>query len=175
MDGQDNIIPERIFGNITLVEEFNPLLRLDVEFKNSLRILAEMKKDRALNLSLDNNLLTEVTGQEFVLGLGYRVSDLRFVTNLAGRRTTLQGDLNLKADVSYRANLTVLRDLEYDNNQVTAGQKILSIKVGADYALSRNLTALFYYDHNFSKFEVSTAFPQTGIRSGITIRYNFGN
>ena len=175
LDGQDNIIPEQIFGNITLVEEFNPLMRLDVEFKNSLRILAEMKKDRALNLSLDNNLLTEVTGQEFVLGLGYRLSDLRFVTNLAGRRTTLQGDLNLKADVSYRANLTVLRDLEYDNNQVTAGQKILSIKVGADYALSRNLTALFYYDHNFSKFEVSTAFPQTGIRSGITIRYNFGN
>jgi len=27
----------------------------------------------------------------------------------------------------------------------------------------------------FSKYEISSAFPQTNIRSGITLRYNFGN
>jgi len=27
----------------------------------------------------------------------------------------------------------------------------------------------------FSKYEVSSAFPQTNIRSGFTLRYNFGN
>ena len=69
----------------------------------------------------------------------------------------------------------MLRNLDIENNQVTAGQSIWSIKVSADYDLSRNLTALFFYDHNFSKFAVSSAFPQTSIRSGITIRYNFGN
>jgi cell surface protein SprA len=77
--------------------------------------------------------------------------------------------------MSYRRNITVLRNLEYNNNQVTAGQTLLSIKFTADYNLSRNLTTLFFYDHNFSKFEVSTAFPQTSIRSGFTLRYNFGN
>ena len=61
-------------------------------------------------------------------------------------------DLNIKADVSYRDNITVLRSLNVDNNQVTAGQTLWSIKVTADYMLSRNLTALFFYDHNFSKF-----------------------
>ena len=66
-------------------------------------------------------------------------------------------------------------NLDIENNQVTAGQSIWSIKVSADYDLSRNLTALFFYDHNFSKFAISTAFPQNSIRSGITIRYNFGN
>ena len=74
-----------------------------------------------------------------------------------------------------RNNLTVLRNLEYENNQVTAGQKLMSIKITADYAISKNITSLFFYDHNFSKFAISTAFPQTSIRSGITIRYNFGN
>ena len=83
--------------------------------------------------------------------------------------------MNIKADLSYRNNITVLRNLEIDNNQVTAGQTLWSIKVTADYALSRNLQALFFYDHNFSKFAISTAFPQTSIRSGITMRYNFGN
>jgi cell surface protein SprA len=103
------------------------------------------------------------------------VKDLRFRTNFGGRRVTLKGDLNIKADLSYRDNVTVLRNLEFDNNQVTAGQRLLAIKIGADYALSRNLTALFFYDHNFSEFAISTAFPQTSIRTGFTVRYNFGN
>ena len=174
-DNLGNIIPYRLFSNINLVEQFNPLIRIDLEFKNSIKVLAEIRSERALSLSLDNDLLTESTGDEFSLGLGYRLKDLRFKTNFGGRRVTLKGDLNLKADVSYRNNITVLRNLEYDNNQVTAGQKIMSIKFTADYALSKNLTSLFFYDHNFSEFAVSTAFPQTSIRSGFTVRYNFGN
>ena len=174
-DVAGNFLPERIYANVNLVEQFNPLVRIDFELKNSLNILMEMKRDRALSLSLDNSLLTETSGNEFILGGGYRIKDLRWRTRFGGKRVTLSGDLNLKADVTYRTNLTVLRNLEYENNQVTAGQTQMSIKFTADYALSKNLTALFFYDHNFSEFAVSTAFPQTSIRSGFTIRYNFGN
>ena len=157
------------------MEQFNPLIRVDMELKNSFKFLAELKTDRALSLSLDNSLLTESSGEEYILGMGYRVKDLPFTTRIGGRRRTLKGDLNIKADLSYRNNITVLRNLEIDNNQVTAGQTLWSIKVTADYALTQNLQALFFYDHNFSKFAISTAFPQTSIRSGFTIRYNFGN
>ena len=174
-DSGGNFIPEQLYGNINLVEQFNPLLRVDVELKNSFKFLAELKTDRALSLSLDNNLLTESSGEEYILGMGYRIKDLPFSTRIGGRKRTLKGDLNIKADLSYRNNITVLRNLEIDNNQVTAGQTLWSIKVTADYALSRNLQALFFYDHNFSKFAISTAFPQTSIRSGFTLRYNFGN
>jgi cell surface protein SprA len=164
-----------LYGNLNLVEQFNPLLKFDVEFKNSIKVLAELKKDRALSLSLDNNILTESSGDEYIFGLGYRIKDLRFRTNIAGKKTSLRGDLNIKADISYRNNITILRNIEIDNNQVTAGQKLWAIKISADYNLSRNLTALFFYDHNFSKFAISSAFPQTSIRSGITVRYNFGD
>ena len=146
-----------------------------MEFKNSIKVLAEFRKERAISLSLDNNLITETLGDEYIVGLGYRLKDVRFRTNISGRRVILSGDLNVKIDVSYRNNLTLLKNLEYDNNQVTAGQKLMAIKVTADYALTKNLTALFFYDHNFSEFAISTAFPQTSIRSGFTIRYNFGN
>ncbi len=174
-DKLGNYMTSRFYSNINLAEQFNPLIRLDVEFKNSLKILAEMRRDRSLSLSLDNSLLTEQSGNEYILGMGYRLKDLRIRTNLGGRRVMLSGDLNLKADFSYRKNITLLRNLEYDNNQVTAGQTIMSIKFSAGYNLSKNLTSLLFYDHNFSEFAISTAFPQTSIRSGITIRYNFGN
>ena len=175
IDGAGNYLNKTIFSNINLVEQFNPLIRLDVELKNSFKLLAELKKDRALSLSLDNSLLTESFGNEYIIGFGYRFKNLKMNTRIGGRRSRLQGDLNIKADISYRKNQTILRNLEYDNNQVTAGQTQLSIKFSSDYSISQNFTALLFYDHNFSEFAISTAFPQTTIRSGITIRYNFGN
>lgn len=170
-----DIRPEKIINNVVLTDQFNPLIRLDFEMNNSFSVLAEARTDRTLSLSFDNSLLTEINGKEYTLGLGYRFKDVKFVTNIGGERTRLKGDLNLKADVSLRDNITIIRNLDIDNNQITSGQDLWSIKFTADYALSRNLNALFFYDHSFSQFKVSTAFPQTTINTGFTLRYNFGN
>ncbi len=164
-----------LYSNINLTEQFSPLVRFDMEMKNSIKILAEWKKDRALSLSFDNNLLTEIQGNEYIIGLGYRLKGLTFATRIAGRKQVLKSDLNLRADISLRQNETLIRYLDLDNTQVTAGQDIYGLKLTADYALSKNLTALFFYDHTFSEYSISTAFPQTTIRGGFTLRYNFGN
>ncbi|MEA1784631.1 cell surface protein SprA [Arenibacter sp. GZD96] len=173
-DTQD-FLPENIINNVVLTDQFNPLIRVDFEMVNALSVLAEVRTDRALSLSFDNNLLTEIRGKDFTLGLGYRFKDVQFVTNIGGEQQRLKGDLNLKADVTLRDNITIIRNLDIDNNQITSGQNLLSIKFTADYALSKSLNALFFYDHSFSQFAVSTAFPQTTINTGFTIRYNFGN
>lgn len=174
-DQAGNFLNQTLLGNVTLTEQFTPLVRIDFEMKNSVKILAEVKRDRALGLSFDNNLLTEIKGNEYILGLGYRIKDLRFVTNFGGSRRVLKSDLNFKADLSLRQNETIIRYLDIDNSQTTQGQDIYGLRFSADYALTKNLTALFYYDHTFSTFAISTAFPQTTIRSGFTLRYNFGN
>jgi cell surface protein SprA len=174
LDTQD-LMPEQIVNNVVLSDQFNPLIRFDFEMQNSLSILAEIKRDRAMSMSFDNNLLTEINGKEYTLGVGYRLKDVQFVTRIAGERTRLKGDLNLKADLSLRDNITLIRNLDIENTQITSGQKLASLKFTADYALSKSLNALFFYDHSFSKFAVSTAFPQTTINSGFTLRYNFGN
>ena len=167
---------EILYGNVNLTEQFSPLIKIDLETKSSIKVSTEIRRDRALSFSFDNNLLTEVSGEEYILGLGYRIKDIKFTTtlgSLTGRRKTIKSDLNLKADFSLRSNETVVRFLDVDNNQVTSGQDIYSFRFTSDYALSKNLTAIFFYDHSFSEFSVSTAFPQTNIRSGFTMRYNF--
>ena len=175
-DVNDNFFNKTIMSNVNLVEQFSPLLRVDFELKGSLRVLTEVKKDRALSMSFDNNLLTEVKGIEYVVGLGYRFKDVIFSSRLADNPTgIIKSDINIKADFSYRNNQTLVRYLDYDNNQLAAGQNIWSVKLTADYAFSKNLTAIFYYDHSFSKAVISTSFPLTNIRSGFTLRYNFGN
>ncbi|WP_196826993.1 cell surface protein SprA [Flavobacterium sp. CG_9.1] len=176
VDASGNFFNQTIMSNINLVEQFSPLLRMDFELKSSLKVLTEIKKDRALSMSFDNNLLTEVKGVEYIVGLGYRFKDVIFSSRLADTPTgIIKSDINLAADIAYRNNQTIVRYLDYDNNQLAGGQNIWSIKVKADYAFSKNLTAIFYYDHSFSKAVISTSFPLTNIRSGFTIRYNFGN
>ncbi|WPZ00127.1 cell surface protein SprA [Christiangramia sp. OXR-203] len=164
-----------LFSNLVLTELFTPLALIDFETKNSIQIMAKMEKDRSLAFSFDNNLLTEYSGNEYTLGLGYRLRDLKIATALGGRRRVLSSDLNFRTDVSYRKNRTIVRYLDLANNQTISGQDIWSINFKADYAFTRNLTARFYYDHTFSEYAVSTAFPQTTIRSGFTLIYNFGN
>ena len=69
-DASGNFFNKTIMSNVNLVEQFSPLIRMDFELKSSLKVLTEMKKDRALSMSFDNNLLTEVKGIEYVVGLG---------------------------------------------------------------------------------------------------------
>ena len=175
LDQSGNYKNGRLFSNINLTEMFSPLVRLDFEMKNSVKILAEIKKDRLLSLSFDNNLMTEVQGNEYTIGLGYRIKDLRIRSKLAGPQKRIVSDLNMKADISVRDNKTIIRYLDLENNQITSGQTIWGFKYSADYAFSKNLTGIFYFDYTFSEYAISTAFPQTTIRSGFTIRYNFGN
>ncbi len=175
-DTGGNYYNQTIVGNVNLVEQFSPLIRVDMETKSSFKFLAELKKDRALSLSFDNNLLTEVKGIEYIIGTGYRFKDVIFSSQLSSDPTgIIKGDINLKLDFSYRNNKTIVRYLDYNNNQIGGGQNIWSAKLTADYSLSKNLTIIFYYDHSFSKAVISTSFPLTNIRSGFTLRYNFGN
>ena len=175
LDQSGNFKNETLFSNINLMEQFSPLVRVDMEMNNSMKILAEVKKDRLLSMSFDNNLLTEIQGNEYILGLGYRIKDVRIRSKLAGPRQIIKSDLNMKADISVRNNKTIIRYLDLENNQITAGQTIWGINYTADYAFTKNLTGIFYFDYTFSDYAISTSFPQTAIRSGITLRYNFGN
>ncbi|WP_157505124.1 cell surface protein SprA [Flavobacterium tegetincola] len=175
-DQAGNLPNKLLISNVNLVEQFNPLIKFEMEMKNSVKVVAELKKDRALSMSFDNNLLTEVQGLDYVLGLGYRIKDVVFNSALADNPTgVIKSDINIKADFSFRQSQTIVRYLDYDNNQLAGGQNLWSVKLTADYSFSKNLTAIFFYDHAFSKAVISTAFPITTIRTGFTMRYNFGN
>nr|WP_313791528.1 cell surface protein SprA [Lacinutrix neustonica] len=165
LDQAGNFKNEELYSNINLTELFSPLIKIDMEMKNSVKILAEIRKDRLLSLSFDNNLMTEIQGKEYALGLGYRFKDVRIKSKLAGPKKSIVSDLVMEANLSVRDNKTIIRYLDLENNQVTNGQTIYGLKYNANYSFSKNLTGIFYFDYSFSEYAISTAFPQTTIRS----------
>ena len=84
-------------------------------------------------------------------------------------------NLELKLDIRVSDNQTVIRRILEGFNQPTAGQRRTTIKLTADYRLSRRLAAQFYYDQTISTFKTSMAFPTNQWQSGIALRLNLGN
>lgn len=164
-----------LVSSVTLVDEFNPLIQIDMKMKNSFSFRGEIKRQRTLTMNFNNSTLTDIKGTEFVLGLGYVIKDVKLKTSFTGKPQTLKGDINLRADVSVRDDLTLIRSVDIENNQISGGQKLFSIKFVADYRLSSNLTTSFYYNHQTSSYAISTTFPRQAINAGFNFIYNLGN
>ena len=145
-----------------------------MKMRNSFSLRGEVKSDRTLTMNFNNSTLTDIKGTEYILGMGYVFKDVKVNTRFTGKKQTLKGDVNLRADVSLRDNLTQIRSVDEDNNQISGGQRLFSIKFTADYKLSSSLTASFYYNHQTSKYAISTTFPRQAINGGFNIIYNLG-
>ncbi|WP_457616301.1 T9SS outer membrane translocon Sov/SprA [Lutibacter sp.] len=170
-----NYFSKTLFTNVNLIEEFSPLIKVDMKMKNFISFSGKINKDRSLTLGFNNNTITQIKGIEYVVGLGYRIKDLAMKFRFGGKLTKLKGDLNLRADLSLRDNETIIRAIDEDNDQVTGGQRLLSLKFFADYAVNKNLTASFYFDQSSSRYAISTTFPRQSVSSGLSVRYVFGN
>jgi cell surface protein SprA len=62
-----------------------------------------------------------------------------------------------------------------NDSQVTGGQKLMNIKLSADYNVSENLNLRIFYEQMTSKYKISTAFPLSTIRAGISATFTFGD
>lgn len=178
-DIANNFNPKKLFNGVNLIEEFSPLLSVDLKMKNSFSLRAAYNKDKSLNLNFNNNTVSETSGDEVVLGLGYRFKNVRMKFKTGESTTSFQGDINVKADVGIRDNLTIIRaygigDL-INNDQITGGQNLISFKFLVDYSLNKNLLTSFFFDYNKSKFAISTTYPRQAINGGISVRYIIGN
>jgi cell surface protein SprA len=173
-ENSNTIIPKYDISQMVLSEQYMPLIGIDLSFQNSLTANVQYKKSRNLTMSFSNNQLTEVNGNEIVIGAGYRIKDLSFSVKsiIGGASKTIKNDLILKVDLGFKHDKTVLRRIDENNNQVSAGQNKFNIYFTADYTFSQRLSAQAFFKYDLSDPFVSTTFKTTSTFAGITIRFN---
>ncbi|MEQ9261775.1 MAG: cell surface protein SprA [Owenweeksia sp.] len=175
LDQNGDLLPETQIGAVVLSEQFAPFIGFNMKLKNSMSIRLEYKKSRNLTLSLTNNQLTETKGTEWVVGTGYIIKDVRLkFISMGSRRTNPVSNLELKADIGIRDNVTIIRKILEDISQPTAGQKVITLKFSADYQLSKRVNSKIFYDLNLSRFKTSNAYPITTHQFGLSFRLNLG-
>ncbi|MCH2224084.1 MAG: cell surface protein SprA [Crocinitomicaceae bacterium] len=174
-DLNGNFLAANQVQNVVVSERFSPLIGLDATWLvngQGLITKFEYKKDRNSTLSLNNNQITEILGNEWVVGTGYRFAKVKVKVG----KQKLESPVNLRVDISFRDNLTVIRKVGDDenapSNQATAGQKVIAIKSSADYSLNKNLVIQFYYDQTLNTPKIATSYPTGSLNTGIRIRFN---
>ncbi len=174
-DVNDDYINPYTFSQVGYVEAFSPLIGIDVTMRNNLQFGLQYNRMRTLLLGLVNHTLTEDSNTEYVVRLGYIVRNFRLgnMTNARGGRAK-GSDLNIRGDFSLRDSRTSIMNILLNDSQITGGQKLMNIKLSADYNVSENLNLRVFYEQMTSKYKISTAFPLSTIRAGLSATFTFG-
>ena len=170
LDMAGNYISEKQIMNVAITEQFQPLLGANLTLNNGIKGKLELKKDRNIALSLSNNQITEIKGNEMVIGSGYIFKKLQLPIKFNGKLIDAS-DLNLDLSISIRDNKTITRKIIENQNQATSGQQMISIKFNGQYNLSKSLMIRAYYDRVVNKPVISTSFPTANTKAGFALRF----
>ncbi len=170
-DASGNYIPENRIEIITITEQFSPLINIDMTWNNSLLSRVEIRKSRSLSLSFVNNQVTEIASNELIVGVGYRFKDVKLNLSSGGRKQQLKSDLNIKLDLSVRDNKTVLRRLDEEINQISTGNRMVSINASADYMINQRFNLRLFFDKTITNPFVSSQFPNSTTNAGVSLRF----
>ena len=80
--------------------------------------------------------------------------------------------INRIIDFSIRNNRTVLRRIDQDIDQVSSGQKVISINTSIDYMLSKSVTLRLFFDKIINNPFVSNQYRNSTTKGGISIRFS---
>lgn len=173
----NNYVPYFLIPNISIGEQFSPLVGIDMMFTNQLQAKFEYSKTRQLSLSLIDYQLSEVRTTEFVIGAGYRKRGLKLFAGLKLPKflskdggTKLDNEINFRLDFRIRDNVTANSRLDQDNNFATGGSRDITISPSIDYFLNNRINVKLYFDQRRVNPYISSSAPTVNTRAGLQVR-----
>jgi len=159
-------------SDVSINEQFVPLIGVNVALKNSMTGKVEYRKSRNMVLNLSSTQLIESGTDEFVVGAGYLLKDFDVILRLkSDKQTKVKNDLKLSADVSYKDIKTLLRKIDENITQASSGNKLFTLKVIADYVFSSKVNIQLFYDKQISTPLISTSYPVSSSDFGVSFKF----
>ncbi len=177
-----NFVPYFLLPNLSIGEQFSPLLGIDMMFTNQLQAKFEYSKTRQLSLSLVDFQLSEVRSTEFVIGAGWRKKGMKnplsfinikwpkFLTPKGGDGKKLENEINFQLDFRIRDNVTANSRLDQDNNFATGGSKDITISPSVDYFINNRINIKLYFEQRRVNPYISSSAPIVNTRAGLQVR-----
>lgn len=167
-----NFNPYYNASSVVVSEAFSPLIKVDFQFnKPGWQANFEMKRDKTVTLNLTGPQIIETKGEEYVIGIGYRYPKLT-IKKLKIQGKPLQSDLNIKVDLSFRKNMSVVRRIVDEISTPTGGTNIITLRSAIDYQLTQNINLRIFYDWIRTTPQTSASFPTANTNAGFSLRIN---
>ena len=168
-DENKNFLPVYQYAQVTIAEQFSPLIGIDTRLKNNMTANFELGRTRMLGLSLANSQLAQLSENNMVFGLGYRTTKFRFPFGLfKGLKT--DNNMDFKLDVAVRDNKTVIYRADVVEAEVSAGAKNITLRPSVDYILNQRFNVRVFYDSNVTKPYTSQTFNTSFSNFGFSLR-----
>jgi cell surface protein SprA len=171
--GSNNYIPFFLVPNVTIQEQFAPLIGIDMTFTNQLSLKFEYVKQRQLSLSLIDYQLSEVRSTEYTFGGGFRKRGLKLPFKLPFTKNDtkkLDNEINFRLDFKVRDNVTSNSRLDQSSAFATNGSKEITISPTIDYYISNRINVKLYFDQRRVNPYISSSPPTVDTRAGVQIR-----
>lgn len=159
-------------SSVSITENFNPLFGVDATLMNNITGTLEFNKSRTLNLNISSYQIVESYTNEFVIGLGYKLTEFNKVLKKK-KSADFSNDLTINVDLSFSKTMSLIRKIEDELTQATSGNLAKTIEFSAEYGLSKALKLRAFYDVEISQPIVSTTSYATSSSSyGITLQFS---
>ena len=168
-DANLNFLPQYQYSQITIAEQFAPLIGIDTRLKNNLTANFEVGRTRMLGLSLSNSQLAQLSENNLVFGLGYRTTKFRFPFGMFSQ-LKMNNNMDFKLDVSVRDNKTVIYRADIIDAEVSSGAKNITFRPSVDYVLNQRFNVRLFYDSNITKPYTSQTFNTSFSNFGFSLR-----
>jgi cell surface protein SprA len=167
-----NYIPYFLVPNVTIQEQFSPLIGIDVSFTNNITGKFEYVKQRQLSLSLIDYQLSEARSTEFTIGAGFRKKGLKspFKLPFMKKGKKLENEINFRFDFKVRDNVTSNSRLDQQATFATGGSKEITFSPTIDYYISNRVNVKLYFDQRKVNPYISSSAPTTNTRAGVQVR-----
>ena len=172
IDTNKNFVPYFLVPNVTISEQFSPLIAGDMTFTNQLSARFEYRKTRTLSLSLVDYQLAESRSTEVTFGLDWRKKGFPFLKNvkIGKNAKPLDNDVTMRMDFSLRDDATANTKLDQNTAFGTSGQKVIRIAPSIDYVVNNRINLKFYFEQNRIIPKIATTAPVTNTRAGVQVR-----
>ncbi len=168
-DANNDFLPLYQFSQVTIFEQFVPLLGVDMRFKNNVTATVEYRQSRTLALSLSNSQLSQQNEDVLVFGFGYKTKNFRFPFGwFPGIKTN--NDVNFKLDFALRDNKTLIFTADQPIAQVSSGAQNITYRPSIDYMISKRFNLNIFYDSNITRPYTSQTFNTSFTNFGINLK-----
>ena len=168
-----NYVPFFQVPNVTISQAFNPLIGVDAAFKNNITAKFELRKSKTMSLSLIDYQVSENASTEYVIGFGFRKKGIKLPFKMFGAQK-LKNELICKMDIGLRDDKNSNTFLANNISVTSRGQKVIRVSPSIDYSVNKQLTLHFFFDRQQTIPYVSTSYPTTNTKAGVTLRFTFG-
>ncbi|MCB0844663.1 MAG: cell surface protein SprA, partial [Bacteroidetes bacterium] len=181
MFGQiENYYAQNNIQTVQIMEQFAPLLGVNVNMKNGATAQIDYKRGRQMTFNIGNLQLTEMKNQDLSVMLGYRKDKLNWNFSFNGRNISLNNSINFQFRATMRDTKEINRYLSKDDTparlpEVTRGTFNFILSPSIDYVVNTRVNVKLFFERNINNPYVANAFRTSFSSGGVQIRFTLAN